>query len=877
MKFKAPLSFLLSALVTFTPFAGAQSRGNSGNGNNGNGVGNTGSGNQGNTSSNGNAGGTTGSTAGGGSNVGNTGNGNNGNGVGNTGSGNQGNTSSNGNAGGTTGSTTGGGSNSGATGGHAGGNNGNGVGNTGPGNQGNDTQNGNAGGTTGGNNGGSNGGNNGGSNGGNNGGSTGGDNGGSNGGNNGGSNGGNNGGSNGGNNGGSNGGNNGGSNGGNNGGSNGGNNGGSNGGDNGGSNGGDNGGSNGGDNGGTTGGDNGGTTGGDNGGTTGGDNGGTTGGDNGGTTGGDEGGTTGGDEGGTNGGDEGGTNGGDEGGETGGEEGGDNVGEEDETGEVVETQDSSKPKKKVKVRVLPLVFGNYDIFKKVVNLTAGELQTANTPVILDDFKAGFQVSQMKSYNLGLGIAPQVYVDNATGLMALSTGVVGLAATKNSLVQFERFIETEEEVSQMANLPIPYKKNQLDLYKTGESVYFENTGGMLFIGGVSVAGVFTGGSVVAEGGFKTFVTKTDHNKVSVQVVKTKINNTTLFTGFTVIKLDAASNKQLNRGFSYNFDLNSDAAIDAYERLLAGNAVPAQELSARGAFTGVVITDTFNNSQNVRSRGLTIGIPMVFIYNWSTGKTYGQTETLYHENNSKTDLNYGVYFKELNGRFFHKHKKLVRTFYSGKALNKTSKGSVISQDQLATYLWSYENDSSKSTTFKKALKTFQKDLGLRSVFNPSISPKEILGYMKLEAQVEIPESYTKRMIKAIDAGLVSDVMVKQSANLINDYFAKGDLDELCLNEDDEVIAQGPSCKDKLARQTKISLKKINSILSQMNKSANAAEFTALHALVGKEVVKNQFVLGTFFAMDSKCELSYKVKLEGERLSRVIKKVAANPDCR
>ena len=797
MKFKAPLSFLLSALVTFTPFAGAQSRGNSGNGNNGNGVGNTGSGNQGNTSSNGNAGGTTGSTTGGGSNVGNTGNGNNGNGVGNTGSGNQGNTSSNGNAGGTTGSTAGGGSNSGATGGHAGGNNGNGVGNTGPGNQGNDTQNGNAGGTTGGNNGGSNGGNNGGSNGGNNGGS----------------------------------------------------------------NGGNNGGSTGGDNGGSNGGNNGGSTGGDNGGTTGGDNGGTTGGDNGGTTGGDEGGTT----------------GGDEGGETGGEEGGDNGGEEDETGEVVETQDSSKPKKKVKVRVLPLVFGNYDIFKKVVNLTAGELQTANTPVILDDFKAGFQVSQMKSYNLGLGIAPQVYVDNATGLMALSTGVVGLAATKNSLVQFERFVETEEEVSQMANLPIPYKKNQLDLYKTGESVYFENTGGMLFIGGVSVAGVFTGGSVVAEGGFKTFVTKTDHNKVSVQVVKTKINNTTLFTGFTVIKLDAASNKQLNRGFSYNFDLNSDAAVDAYERLLAGNAVPAQELSARGAFTGVVITDTFNNSQNVRSRGLTIGIPMVFIYNWSTGKTYGQTETLYHENNSKTDLNYGVYFKELNGRFFHKHKKLVRTFYSGKALNKSSNGSVTSQDQLATYLWSYENDSSKSTTFKKALRTFQKDLGLRSVFNPSISPKEILGYMKLEAQVEIPESYTKRMMKAIDAGLVSDVMAKQSATLINDYFAKGDLDELCLNEDDEVIAQGPSCKDTLARQTKISLKKINSILTQMNKSVNAAEFTSLHALVGKEVVKNQFVLGTFFALDSKCELSYKVKLEGERLSRVIKKVAANPDCR
>ncbi|MCM2349063.1 MAG: hypothetical protein NDI69_03520 [Bacteriovoracaceae bacterium] len=56
-----------------------------------------------------------------------------------------------------------------------------------------------------------------------------------------------------------------------------------------------------------------------------------------------------------------------------------------------------------------------------------------------------------------------------------------------------------------------------------------------------------------------------------------------------------------------------------------------------------------------------------------------------------------------------------------------------------------------------------------------------------------------------------------------------------------------------------------------------FISLHSLMGKEVVKNQFVLGTFFALDSDCELSYNVKLEGRRLSRTIKKVPANPVCR
>jgi hypothetical protein len=65
--------------------------------------------------------------------------------------------------------------------------------------------------------------------------------------------------------------------------------------------------------------------------------------------------------------------------------------------------------------------------------------------------------------------------------------------------------------------------------------------------------------------------------------------------------------------------------------------------------------------------------------------------------------------------------------------------------------------------------------------------------------------------------------------------------------------------------------------MKAAKNAANFTALHALVGKEVIKNQFVLGTLFALDTECSINYDLKLEGERISRVTKTVAANPNCR
>jgi hypothetical protein len=1029
MKFKAPFSVILSGALTFIPVVraaqptsnsngngngnsnGGNGSSNTGTGNSGNGVGNTGPGNQGNTTTNGNAGGTTGSSTGSTTGSSNTGTGNSGNGVGNTGPGNQGNSSSNGNAGGTTGSST------------SGSNGGNNGSSTNGGNNGSSTNGGNNGSSTnGGNNGSStNGGNNGSStNGGNNGSSTNGGNNGSstNGGNNGSSttggltggstaggsttggqttsgstsggsttsgttsggettgsttggltgdstvggsttggqatsgsteggttsgtattggstaagstsggettsgstaggstsggettsgstsggettSGSTTGGSTGETTGGSTGETTGGSIGETTGGSTGNTTGGSTGETTGGSTGETTGGSTGetagGSTGDTTGGSTGETTGGSTGDTTGGSTGDTTGGSTGETTGGSTGETTGGSTGETDGGTTGETDGGTTGETDGGSEGenpdddgednttpGDEDGEDDDgkdnDDKPTEPVEETKPEKdqpKIKVRVLPLVFGSYDIQKKIINLTVGELQDSTSILDLDNFRDGFKVSLMKSYEAGLGVAGQVYVDNATGLMAASSGIIGLAVTKNRLVQFERLVTSKNEAYNLKTLPIPFKADVLSSYKIGESVYFENMGGLLFLGGANVGIAYAGGSVVAEGGFRTLITKTANDKVTVQLVKANLRKATLYTGVGVYRLESASNKQLNQGFSYTFNLNSKESVDAYERLLTGNAVPAQALSSK-PFTGVEMVESFTGFSNQRSKNVAFGIPMVFMYNWSTGKTYGQTDTIYHADNSKTELHYGVYFKELNGRFFHDHKKLVRSFYSGKALNKSMNNEVRSEDQVATYLWSYENDSSRTHTFTKALKTFQKDLGLRAEFNPTVGTREYLGYMKLQAELIIPASYTQRLMELQTVNRLGAIDKEVSA-LINHYFSKGDLDNICQNDDGDVQSGLDLCKENLVYDTIYSVGKIKNLLSQMSMTNKAAEFVSLHALVGKEIVRNQFILTSLFTLDTNCEVNFNVKLEGERFSQTFKTIPANPDCR
>ena len=566
-------------------------------------------------------------------------------------------------------------------------------------------------------------------------------------------------------------------------------------------------------------------------------------------------------------------------------DGNDNSGSQDNTTQT--TASNNQPEQKLKVRVLPLAFGNYDILNKAVNLTSDEklsgLSLKQDNITLDDFQNGFAVTQIRKYELGLGIAPQIYLENATGLAALATGIAGIAAVKNSFVQYERLVNDERLVDDLPTLGIPYNYEKLQSYKPGESVFYESTGGMMYSIGAGVAGAFTGGSVVAEGGFRTFIKKDLNNTALVQITKTKIKKSSLFTGLGIYVLDSTKLDNVNNGFSYSFDfkIGGKNAINAYQELVKGNAIPAQKLSLNSLISGVAQVDSFDNNEITKSHGVSFGIPMIASVNSTTSKIVGQTNSLFNSDKSTTELNYGVYLKEQSGRFFLKHKQLVRSFYAGKAENFDSNKKLLSEDQTATYLWSYENDSGKSWKLKDALAKFHQDTGLRANFNPTYAKGENLSYIKLEVSAELPASYTQKLLsKSVSGSGISSVLMTNASKMLESYFSQGDLDNLCrTNESNELLNETLSeCKTRLQNETKSSVENINSILKEMSsKKENSAEFVKTYAQAGKELLKNQFVLNSLFALDTECELSYSVKVEGRRINKLTKKIPANLKCR
>ena len=526
-----------------------------------------------------------------------------------------------------------------------------------------------------------------------------------------------------------------------------------------------------------------------------------------------------------------------------------------------------------------MAYGNYDIFNRAVNLTpADETDLRNNETRLDIYESGFIVTQMRMWDAGLGAMPAVYLENTSGLASLATGVAGLAITKGRYVQYERLVQEESRVDNLAVIPLPLSKKSLDRYLPGESAYFESNGGLLFIAGPGIAGAYAGGSVLAEGSFRTLVKKTGYNRAEVQVVKAKVRTASLFTGLTVMKLDSTKVKQLSEGLNYEFDFSrgGNVAAKAYEQLIAGNSSLAEEESQRSGLTGVTRISDSKGREVTRKRGMALGIPMVAMFNWTTGKTYGETATRTYADRTTTDLNYGVYFKEEKGRFFHKHRKITRSFYSAKAVTKDENEKVIVTNEEANFLWSYENDSATSSSLQGAISLFHKDLGLKTEFNPTIERGQKLRFINLEAKVNIPESYIRKIISESQSGRSQAIMQDKARGLISDYFSNGDELDLCRDEDERTTGLD-QCERGLMRESMRSISRIQSSLAGLRNSRSASAYTYAVALMGKELVKNQFVMNAFFAQDKSCSVKYEVKLEGRRLSRMIKQIPANKDCR
>jgi hypothetical protein len=166
----------------------------------------------------------------------------------------------------------------------------------------------------------------------------------------------------------------------------------------------------------------------------------------------------------------------------------------------------------------------------------------------------------------------------------------------------------------------------------------------------------------------------------------------------------------------------------------------------------------------------------------------------------------------------------------------------------------------------LNKFYRYSGLKNNFGIVIPNVKNLGNLTTSVEIVIPHAGIMNLLSLSKGSLSS-----YGRDVLKSYFVAGDADKLCVAHPTTRV-----CRGVWKKKTVKSLEKAEEILADMRTERNADKFAKSFALLGQEMLDNQFAFQAI--LRSTCTpADFNVVVEGERVSRVVKKtLIANP-CR
>jgi hypothetical protein len=385
---------------------------------------------------------------------------------------------------------------------------------------------------------------------------------------------------------------------------------------------------------------------------------------------------------------------------------------------------------------------NYDWMDKVVNLTPA--QGGNCPTLaVDQYKHGFKVARETSYYLSVSANISRWFE-ATGIWA----AVGVGPVKDG---FSIFFTTADHLNQIRDVrskELPVTKAELDKWKVRDSAYWESFGGVAFYIGNGItpfsANIFT----VASGGWTNFLEKTGPNKVYVERSKRNIKSISFGASVSLPTISHQRVVQAASGFSYEFTLDNEDSIEAFERFMVGDTTKAQELS-QFADSGVVkISDTSSNRQGfVNSFGIATPYFPIFSFRRSRERSYD----LYEDFNSwdeNTQRDHGIFVRQRRSRIANKHKREARKFIGGlqtKDVPDYLGGRLETVETYGTFTYHFEADWGQQFRLRNHVRRMQDFTGLASetcVKVPRL--QNTLHYNQVLLEMKLEDSYLRELM-------------------------------------------------------------------------------------------------------------------------------------
>jgi hypothetical protein len=479
-------------------------------------------------------------------------------------------------------------------------------------------------------------------------------------------------------------------------------------------------------------------------------------------------------------------------------------------------------------------------------------------------EGAFRAEISNGLALGIGALATFKQVNATGPFETLSPYVGMAPLVGKTSVSERTVIGRDSLKHLKGLKLPADKRELANWKNLDKLSYSSTGGLLFIGGVSLYGFNVGTTYVATGSWSTEIQKIGEDKAYVKISSTKLQSLGLCTSAEVVSLSVAKFKSIEDSFSFFFDLSDPVAEAAFGELLKGHAQAAQKLADNADSLSVVRIESSSGVSEGRLKNFGVGIPFI---NWNStkAKITSVEANDFHPIGSHLDASYGVYLRDKDTRILGYSSSYTYGFYGAQYDNRARDG-VIEQGLFGQIGWSYHTSQADESKLERAIRKLVDLTGMQNELYVIVRKfKGNIGYASVEFSMRFDAWATHLLM-----GLANDPASVQNLRRISDAFVDSffavaphegvfTAEEFCGSKVDE------SCVRKYKNESQDAIDDMVKALGDMNSSYghDRKTFVRAYANFGKAMLTNAFTFQTIYNLVKGRGVTAHYSITGEQL--------------
>ncbi len=508
-------------------------------------------------------------------------------------------------------------------------------------------------------------------------------------------------------------------------------------------------------------------------------------------------------------------------------------------------------------------FINYTWMDAIVNNTPVE-SGACPSIDTDIYGSGFRVALQKSFVLSLGVNGSRWFPKLSQWAS-----VGVAPVKNSFGIFYSDVNKLNQLSKQKEKKIPNSFEEINNWKVSDSAYWESQGGVSFYLGTGIFPIDLGSFVVATGGWANFLQKTGPNKVYVEMSRKNIRSVSLGLGALgpTVSIDKAFEN--SHGFSYEFTLDDQQNIEAFERFMAGDVTKAQELS-KFKDSGILKISDLSGSRIGLSKSFGLSTPYIPILSFKTSSERAfdsmEENSIWDE---KVMKDTGIYIKQKNFLAFGQQVKESRSFLGGRVLVENSAiddQKNNSEKLFGNFKYSYQSNWGQEHRLRNYLKKIQRLTGLVKETCARVpSFEDSLGFNQISLDLSLSDSYIRSIIgqDKLNSNLLKNIKLMalkyENQDRLDGYKASE-----CLDDNNSI-----DCSNEKHEQVDNVFKKLEKYSNKMNKTFvnDRKEFTRNLALFGEQVWKSPYVFKAFYEKGKHCGQGFRFEVSGKRITKLL----------